>query len=589
MPSLILIKSPGGNSGPQSFPLDFQGKQELVIGREKGKVDILVDDGSQQVSRRHALITTNGNQFFVENVSRNGTLLNNHNIDKKGPQPLKPDDRVKICDFLFRFHDERASAPAPLPTNFLSNLPDPPEADTNGELTTVQHTISRGSAQQFLEVQPTERLRVLLDLSTKLSRTIELDALLPQIADELFAVYRQADRCFVIQLDEAGRPYAKAIKTRRPTTDERFSRTIIRRCLETGQGYLSEDASSDQNLGAAQSIAEFRIRSVMCVPLLASDGKPLGALQLDTQDVTKKFREDDLKLLTIVSNLAAVAVEKAQLVAALLTREKAQREIELAKQVQLGFLPDSPPDVPGYEFFGFYQAAQTIGGDYYDYIPLPGGRVVVVLGDVAGKGVPAAMLMAKLSTEARYCFLTEANPAKAVARLNNQLKRGIGDRFVTLAAVVLDPAAHSLTVVNAGHLAPLRFCGKKNELTAAVSDGVGGLPLGVMDGFEYEMETFTLLPGESVTLFTDGVTDSTDVAGRMFEMDGVRMTILGDDAIRADARPRVIGERLAAAVRKHASNAPQADDIALVCFGRVDAALANGPVTGTRPIRSTPD
>jgi serine phosphatase RsbU (regulator of sigma subunit)/pSer/pThr/pTyr-binding forkhead associated (FHA) protein len=581
MPTLNLIKSPGGAAASQTFPLDFNGRAELVIGRERGKVDILIDDNSQQVSRRHAVITTNGTQFFVENVSRNGTLLNNRNIDKMGPQLLKADDRVKICDFLFRFHDERAGAKGapPLPDELKAGLPDPPEATDGGEVTTIQHSTNRASAQQFLEVQPKERLRVLLDISTKLSRTLEMGPLLEQIADELLAVYRQADRCFVIQMDDAGRPFARVAKARRANTDDRFSRTIIRRCIETGQGYLSEDASSDQNLGAAQSIAEFRIRSVMCVPLVASDGKPLGAIQLDTQDVTKKFAEDDLKLLTIVTNLAAVAVEKAQAVAALLVREKAQREIELAKQVQLGFLPKGPPDVPGYEFYGFYSAAQTVGGDYYDYIHLPGGRLAVVLGDVAGKGVPAAMLMAKLSAEARFCFLTEPHPARAVALLNNNLVRGgIGDRFVTLAAIVLDPAAHTLTVVNAGHPMPVRFCGADRQYGPSASDRCTGLPLGVMDGFEYEMETVPLAAGQSVVVFSDGVTDATDPFGVMFEMAGVSKVLTDDPAVGASPRPTVIGDRLSAAVRKHAGTAPQTDDIAIVCFGRVDV----GPTTGTR-------
>lgn len=586
MPSLILIKSPTGQSGPQSFPLDFSERDKWVIGREKGKVDIWVDDGNQQVSRQHAVLTTRDGQFFVENVSRNGTLLNNHKIDKLGPQPLKPDDRVKICDFLFRFHDERAAALLPIPDAMRRALPDPDDA---GEMTTVQHTTSRAAAQQFLDVQPTERLRALLEISTSLSRTLELDVLFGQIADALFSVFKQADRVFVIQLDDAGRPYPRVSKARRQGTDDRFSKTIIRRCIETGQAYLSEDASSDAALGAAQSIAEFRIRSVMCVPLMTADGKPLGALQLDTQDVGKKFKEDDLKLLTIVANLAGVAVEKAQVVAALVLREKAQREIELAKEVQIGFLPKTPPAVPGYEFFNFYSAAQTVGGDYYDYIQLPGGRVAVVLGDVAGKGVPAAMLMAKLSAEARFCFLTEPNPARAVALLNDQLVRGgIGDRFVTLAAMVIDPAAHTITVVNAGHLVPLRFCPAGCELTASVSDTLTGLPLGIMDGFSYDMEVIPVTAGDVLVVFSDGVTDARNTADELFDMAGVRGAVLDDPLVRAEPRPKMVGERLASAVRRHSSNAPQADDIALVCFGRLADGMSSYPAATATSTRLSP-
>ena len=590
MPSLNLIKSPGGNVQKQVFQLDFNGKLELVIGREPGnastpRADIFIDDADKQVSRKHAVITTDGNQFFVENASRNGTLLNNRQIKDNGPQPLRPNDQVKICEFLFRFNDERAAARPPIPKGLTPVLPDP-EPDP-GEMTTVQHSTNRAAAQQFLEVAPTERLRVLLDISGALSRTLELEPLLELIADTLFGVYKQADRCFVIQLDEAGRPYPKVVKARRVNTDDRFSRTIIRRCIETGQGFLSEDASSDSNLGAAQSIAEFRIRSVMCVPLVTPDGRPLGAIQLDTQDVTKKFREDDLKLLTIVANFASGAVERASLHAALLQREKAQREIELAKQVQLGFLPKTGPDVPGYEFYGFYSPAQTVGGDYYDYIHLPGGRLAVVLGDVAGKGVPAAMLMAKLSAEARFCFLTEPDPARAVALLNSQLVRGgIGDRFVTLAAMILDPVAHTLTVVSSGHQTPLRCFTPSQQFEPSVSEDLSGLPLGVMDGFEYEMGSTTLEMGQTILVFTDGVTDAANPAGVLFDMSGVKAVVLSDPAVKADARPRIIGERLVSAVRKHADNAPQSDDIALVCFGRVSQPSSSGGAMATRVVPS---
>jgi phosphoserine phosphatase RsbU/P len=426
----------------------------------------------------------------------------------------------------------------------------------------------------------------LLEISTTLSKTLELDPLFNQLADTLFSVFKQADRCFVIQLDPSGRPYARVVKSRRANTDDRFSKTIIRKCIEKGEGYLSEDASSDQNLGAAMSIAEFRIRSVMCVPLIASDGKPLGALQLDTQDVSKKFREDDLKLLTIVANLGSVAVEKAQVVAALLEREKSQREIELAKQVQLGFLPKGPPDVPGYQFFGFYSAAQTVGGDYYDYIQLSGGRLAVVLGDVAGKGVPAAMLMAKLSAEARFCLLTESNPSRSIALLNDQLVRGgIGDRFVTLAVLILDPVAHTVTIVNAGHIVPLRYNPVGQQLAFSVSDDRTGLPLGIMDGFEYEMETITLNAGDVITVFTDGVPDAANPAGELLDMEGVNAIILQDSVIAANPTPKVIGERIAAAVRKHANGAPQSDDIALVCFGRIDSPTStSGTNTNIHPL-----
>src|ERR1700676_4244390 len=141
-----------------------------------------------------------------------------------------------------------------------------------------------------------------------------------------------------------------------------------------------------------------------------------------------------------------------------LARERLKFDLELARAVQRGFLALRGPEVPGYEFFAYYESAYEIGGDYYDFIPLPRQRVAVLLGDVAGKGVVAALLMAKLSADARFCMLTEPDPAVAVTKLNSLMTQsGIADRFVTLLAAILDPGSHTVTLVNAGHPSPLIY------------------------------------------------------------------------------------------------------------------------------------
>lgn len=577
MPSLILMKGPGGSSTGQAFPLDGE---SLVIGRDAEQCQIAIPNTA--VSRKHAVITRANGRFLIDDLgSRNGTFVNQARVN--GPTQLKNDDRVKICDFLFRFFDE-FHPPRPPGTG------DEDTDETVGEPPTVQHTVNRAAAQQFLEVQPSDRLRALLDISTSLSKTVEMPALFQQVADILFGVFRQADRCFVIQTDDGSRLLPVVKKSRRgDATEAAFSRTIVRRCLDSLASYLSEDAANDAALGPAQSIAEFRIRSVMCVPLATADGKRLGAIQLDTQDVGKKFREDDLKLLTIVANLASVAIEKAQVVAELLTREKERKEIEVARKVQVGFLPNTFPEIAAYEFFAFYSPAQSVGGDYYDFITLPHGRVAVVLGDVAGKGVAAALLMAKLSAEVRYSMLTEPDPAKAVSLLNDQLIRGgIGDRFVTLAALVIDPAAHLVTVVNAGHINPIRLRHAGSDMVEVISNAESGLPLGLVPGLPYQAKVLPLEVGDTLMVYTDGVTDAERPDGRMFkDVDGVR-TALQTDVVTAEGRPGALGDRLVRAVQRHADGRAQSDDIALVCFGRTDGSPQTGSALQPRLVDPPP-
>jgi len=579
MPSLTLIKSPGGQSGRQTFTLDGN---TLVLGRDES-CDVVIPNNA--VSRRHAQILCVDGKYILEDLnSRNKTFLNNREITTA---PLKNDDKIKICDFLFLFTDDKpvASAPKPLPREFEPENGEEQEADVpSTETTTVQSTVPRSAAQQLLDVQPTDKLRALLDISTTLSKTLELEPLLPQIAETLFSVFRQADRCLIIMLEEGDKLVPKLVKSRRPgRADEGFSRTIVRQCMQSMKAYLTEDASAESALATAQSIASLQIRSVMCVPLATAEGKPLGVIQLDTMDYIKKFKEDDLKLLTIVANVASVSVEKASVHAALLARQKQEQEIELAKKVQLGFLPQTCPEFPNYEFYSFYSAAQSVGGDYYDFIELPGGKIATVLGDVAGKGVPASLLMAKLSAEARYCMLTQPNPATAVSRLNDQLIRGgIGDRFVTLAALVLDPNSHEVTIVNAGHINPLRFSSATGEIQEAITDAQSGLPLGLVPGYDYEAVSTRLSPGESLMIFTDGVTDAMNPQGDMFGLEGVKMALEADDTVLAEFRPKRLGAQIIQSVRNHAQGRAQNDDIAFICFGRIDS---SGPITKSQTSR----
>ena len=523
MPSLVLLKSPEGASPNKNIALTGD---LMVIGRDENGCQIVIPHHA--VSRKHAQITRTGNQFFIEDLkSRNKTFVNSKEVPPPTRQPLKPDDRIKICDFLFRFHDERAVKPQPLP-EWLAKGAKEEEEDESG-MTTIEAMQGKGNALQFLDLAPSDRLRALLDISTNLSREISLDPLLVQVAETLFGVFKQSDRCFVLILDESGRPAPKVMKSRRPALDDtRFSRTIVKKTIDSKQSYLSEDASSDASLGPAASIAEFKIRSVMCVPLLDSKSNPIGAIQVDTQDRSKKFSLDDLNMLTIVANLAAVAVDKARLHEEVLAREKEQKEIELARKVQLGFLPQTLPDVAGYEFYSHYSPAQTVGGDYYDFIALPGGRVAVVLGDVAGKGVPAALLVAKLSSEVRFCLLTVPNLAQAVCLLNEQMIHGgLSDRFVTLAIMIIDPHEHVVTIVNAGHMSPKLSRASTGELVDAISLDSTGVPVGALPGYLYEQITLPLEVGDSLVVFTDGVTDAMNPAGEMFGR-GERWTVALD-------------------------------------------------------------
>lgn len=584
MPKLVVIKSPNGAATGMSFELNPT-LPNVTIGRID-ECEIVIPDSS--VSRKHAALSVARGVFHIQDLnSRNKTFVNNAEIEPNKPIALKADDKIRICDFLFRFEDERAARPkvaVALPSDFKKGAPALDDLGEDGAGSTIQASVNRVPAQQLLEAQPSERLRALLDITAALGKSQTTGDLLPRVADVLFGLFRQADRCFIITSEDGGKTLVpREVKTRRPGTGdggERFSKTIVRNCLEKLTAYLTEDAGGDQNMPASASIAEFRIRSVMCVPIVTPENKALGVIQLDSQDRSKKFTQDDLNFLSAVSLQVAVALENVSLHETALKSYAAQEEVRLAQQVQLGFLPQSTPAVEGYEFFHFYLAAKTVGGDYYDFVPTADGGMAVLLGDVSGKGVPAALLMAKLSAEARFAVLSRPGPAAAITSLNQQLMQSnLNDRYVTFAAAFLNPNTHDVTMVLAGHEEPLIYRGNTGELEKIVPEADAGFPLGWIPDFEYSSFTFRMETGDTVILFTDGVIDAENRQGVKFERDGIDTCLVGSDVLGSVGRlsPKDIGDRLTGAVKAHSAGHPQFDDIAVVCFGRV------GPGDDSRP------
>jgi serine phosphatase RsbU (regulator of sigma subunit)/pSer/pThr/pTyr-binding forkhead associated (FHA) protein len=578
MASLLVLK--GANPGTR---IKLEPGDLFIIGRSP---DCQIQIPNNAVSRQHAKITRIPTGYWIEDLdSRNGTLVNNQKIEQK--TQLKDNDKIKICDSMFTFHNE-SSTPSGIEIH----------DDDQDSPSTVHASVSRMPAQDLLQTQPSDKLRALLKVSETLGKAFEEENVLPQIAEILFDVFKQADRCFVIARDEnTEQLIPKVIRTRRQTaeTSARFSKTIVKRVIESGQALLYEDAQSGGTgqMALSASIAEFRIRSVMCAPLINQDGNAFGLIQLDSQDRNKTFTQDDLKLLVGVANQASIALENAKLHNIAVEVAVKQQDEEIARKVQRSFLPQRLPDIQAYQFYAFYQAAKNVGGDYYDFIPHGDNKLGILLGDVAGKGMAAALLMAKLSAEARYCLLIQPEIAKAIGRLNEQLlQAGMMDRFVTLAACLLDPNRNAVTFVNAGHMSPLIYRAASRTLEESISNKMSGFPLGMVEGVEYEFATVDLQPGDNVIIFTDGVTDALNAENASFGMDRVRAAILGNTDVPGDSfTPQQMGKRIIAAVQNHSQGQVQNDDIALVCFGRLEGpqfdagsgriSTATGPMTQT--------
>jgi serine phosphatase RsbU (regulator of sigma subunit) len=559
-------------NGPQAGQRHDLKAASAVLGRHPD-CDVVIDVGA--VSRQHAKIERAGDSFFLEDLkSRNGTILNDQPLAQR--RALADGDRLQICDITLVFHDDPKPKPPKPAANAARNLltqgdsshgallVDDDEREEGG--TTIMSTIDVGSINSSLQIAASAeaKLAAFLEINRCLGRQLALDEVLPQVLESLFRIFVQADRGFIILQDERKNLIPRWTKLRREDASDslRISRTIVKQVMEGKEAVLSEDATSDKRFQMSQSITDFRIRSMMCAPLVDSEGNAFGVLQIDTLDRRKRFQKDDLDVLASVATQAGRAIDNARLHEQMLRQREVDRDLELARNVQRGIVPRKPPELAGYRFYHFYESANQVGGDYFDYVPLAGGRVAVVVADVVGHGVAAALLMARLSSQVRFCLAGGAEPSAALAQVNAAFGEiGIDSRFVTFWLGVLDPSTHSLTVANAGHMPTMirRASGQVEE----VGDEQTGMPLGVMDDAQYEQFTITLEPGEMVMMYTDGINESMDPAGELYTIGRLRE--------RFGATIKSIeqfGESLVADVRRHMATAGQADDMCLVCFAR---------------------
>lgn len=533
-------------------------RSRTLLGRNPD-CDICIPNDN--VSREHAEIVMKDGKFYLRDLkSRNKTFLNNQPISSS--IPLKNNDKISICEFVVLFIESDNEKP----------IDDGDESDELDSNSTIQATFSQ-SSQLLLEDQPAEKLRNLLEISSNLNKTLELQKLLPNIVDTLFKLFPQADRAFLIQTEPTEkkgyyRLLPTVVKCRRASdeTNAKPSKGIIRDCINNQESRLIEDAQNDSRVQLSQSVVDFRIRSVMCALLCGATGKAFGVIQLDTQDRSKKFTQDDLKLLTCVANQAAVAMENARMLEDSVKNERLRSQLKMAKDVAESFLPRSLPNVPGYEFKWVYKPALTIGGDYYGFVPLVNERLAVVIGDVAGKGIPASLLMARLSSESRFCLTTQDDLALAVSKLNELLYPNIssGDRFITYAVAVIDPVRHRVTLVSAGHPSPMLYRPGGGPLEEVMPLSTVGFPLGLMEDTVYESCQIELNPGESLLFFTDGVTESMDLQNKEFGLEGIQASLSG----MASQMTTLLVDKLAQAVAKHSVGRDPHDDVTLVGFGR---------------------
>jgi len=540
---------------------------ETVIGRHP---DCSLQINSNMVSRKHARVVNSDNGFLVEDMgSGNGTFVNGKKIE--GPTTLHHEDRIKLGPVLLRFENVLSAGQRFVPIHPMESR------STRNEEPTFRFQVdeddksakmtSQATGYGQLDVRPDVKLKAVLEISRAMAGASDLDALFPKILDTMFAIFPYADRgCILIKDDTSDKMIPRAMKHRRANDDDtvKLSRTILKTVLEQKTGVLSFDASNDARFQASESIANLTIRSMMCVPMLSVAGEPMGIINIDTQNAFNRFTEDDLDLLMAVGGQAAMCYEQTKLLVTALEKKKQDKEMDIAMGVQRALLPVDLPQADGWEFFASYDTAQAVGGDYYDAFTIEDGKkVCLAFGDVAGKGVPAALVMSRIATVVTNVMTFISDVKEAVQLINQQMcQRMVEGRFVTFVLCVVDLESGQMTIAIAGHM-PLMIRKTDGSIIEFGEEAVG-VPIGVVDEYPYDVVVRQIEPGETCVIYTDGVSEAMNPAGELYGIERLRELMKDSVGGHADA----LGKVILGDVRKFANGRAQNDDITIMVFGR---------------------
>jgi sigma-B regulation protein RsbU (phosphoserine phosphatase) len=301
---------------------------------------------------------------------------------------------------------------------------------------------------------------------------------------------------------------------------------------------------------------------VLAVPLSVDERNIFGIIYADSPTHEATFSEEHLDILTTLASVASIRVENATLLDERIQRERMERELELATEIQQRFQPSAPPKLDGYEFQGISFSCYEIGGDYYDFIERDSGKMIVALGDVSGKGTAAALLMSSLHAAIHAQVSANRSLAEMITSVNRYLADNTpANRFVTLFIAELDPATGIFQYINAGHNPPLigRVGGGIEQLSS------GGFPLGILPSAEFEVGQTQLQCGEAVIVYSDGVSEANNILEEEFGVD--RLT----DVVRRNLASSAAGirDKVESALSAFTQTAPANDDITLVIVKRV--------------------
>lgn len=473
---------------PLASPTRQQLNGEMAsIGRAS---DCTIPIKDRYLSRKHAEIApVNGAWVLKDCGSANGTFLNGMRVERD--RPLHTGDRIRLGDTEIVFESAEHN------TDRLLAV-----ADTKSKTTIA---IPIGDIEQVkYDTGDPAKLKTLSQLAAELLEDQPLDELFGFITERVL-LHTKASRAAIGLLHSDAKSFIN-VEVRRQdpsdTSELRISRTVLDDVVKEKKALAFVDVSGDEKLKRAQSIISQGIRSILCAPMVIADAV-VGVLYVDYL-VNRMISEEDVRLIAQIARFAAIKLETTRLREEAIQKRIMDEELKTASVIQRRLLPPPPTGVAGYSFGGMNRPCRSVSGDYYDFVVRPDGRVYFVIADVSGKGVTAGLLMAGLQASFRIFTKNDPRPAELMMQLNVTLKENLPQsKFVTLFLGRLDTQTGVIEYANAGHTPPLLI-----QRDSIQELGQTDLVLGVISRAEYNNRTVQLVPGDSLVVFTDGLSEA---------------------------------------------------------------------------------
>ncbi len=540
----LLIQCPDGQT--KTVPLTGS---RISIGRSSTAELSFPEDAG--LSRQHFAFEPEGEDWTVQDLgSKNGTFVNN--IPLKARLILRPGDRVTAGHLVIVY--EPGADDAAKVVVFDGNETSSPTTSTlvtslEGALSNQTLAIERGGAKTSAPLQ------ALIRAGQELSENRPLNELFPVILD--LAIQAVNAQRGVLMILEGDTLVPKAHKG----DGFRISTAVRDKVLHEKSSILVRDAQLDDAFKGRMSIVEQKVHTMMAAPLQTKE-RIIGLIYLDSPFILREFSKDDLSLLTVMANIAAIRIENARLAEVEQAERIMARDLSQAAEIQGRMLPAKAPEVPGAELAGFNLACRTVGGDYYDFFKYPDGRVALTLGDVSGKGMPASLMMMALHARVQVLAEDAQNLATFMTRINKATCANCpSNRFITFFFSILNVATGELAYANAGHNPPIivRANGEAEMLPG------GGPVLGILSIAPYSEMHAKLEQGDMLVLYSDGVTEANNIAYEEFDEERFIEVL---QANRTKPATEIV-QAVIQAVTEFTAGAPQADDITLVVAKRL--------------------